>query len=139
MIRIITAMSREVKSNRESALTCSKISAVKGVAFFRSRITRVLSNRPRPQCVHRCVWAAQEWWDSCSKSSEQFPRLRNGPFALRRKFVKRNGGKIRSFHSHGFFPETVSTLPLLVHVSVHQQSRLPSMDRRRDQKKIPPE
>ena len=64
MIRVVTAMGREVESHRQAALSGFEIVAEKGIGFFGGGETRILTQRPRPARVHGGARPAHEGRES---------------------------------------------------------------------------
>lgn len=59
IVRIIAAMGREVKRDRETFLTGREVAAIERIGLFCRRETCVLAHRPRTEDVHRGVRPAQ--------------------------------------------------------------------------------
>ena len=51
-------MGRQIEGDGQTFLTCSKVTAVKGIAVFGSRKARILTDGPRPLRVHGRIGAA---------------------------------------------------------------------------------
>ena len=64
VIGVVAPVGSQVKSNRQSFLALSQVAAVKSVAFFRSRESSILPNRPGTDGVHAGVWATQIRWNA---------------------------------------------------------------------------
>ena len=64
VIRIIAAVGRKVKCDRQPFLACRQVSAVERIRFFSSGEPCVLAYRPRAEYIHRRVRSAQERRDT---------------------------------------------------------------------------
>ena len=60
MITVITAMGRQIEGNRNTLLSRSKVLAVKPVTVLGRRKSGILSDRPGPTRIHRCLGPAHK-------------------------------------------------------------------------------
>jgi len=61
MIGIISAMSGQIKGDRQSLLSCGDVAPIEGIALLRRGKSGVLPHRPRARHIHRAVRSAPEW------------------------------------------------------------------------------
>ena len=64
MIAVVAAVGGEIEGDGEALLPGGDVAAVEGVGILGRGEARVLAHRPRLQCVHRRVGAAQERRDA---------------------------------------------------------------------------